>query len=58
METAGVGGIVSQSNYSYSLDVEKIDCDYYTYLTTGQPEFHGEYMVQYSWAEETCGLLW
>ena len=58
METAGVGGIVSQSNYSYSLDVEKIDCDYYTYLKTGKPEFHGEYMVQYSWAEETCGLLW
>ena len=58
LETAGVGDIVAQSNYSYSLDIEKIDCDYYTYLETGKPEFHGEYMMQYSWAEETCGLLW
>lgn len=58
METAGVGDIVTQSNYSYSLDTEKIDCDYYTYLKTGKPDFHGEYMMQYSWAEETCGLLW
>ena len=58
MEAAGVGDIVLQSNYNYSLDIEKIDCDYYTYLKTGRPEFHGEYMMQYSWAEETCGLLW
>lgn len=58
MEAAGVGDIVMQSNYSYSLDIEKIDCDYYTYLQTGKPEFRGEYMMQYSWAEETCGLLW
>lgn len=58
LETAGVGDIVVQSNYSYSLDAEKIDCDYYTYLKTGKPEFRGEYMMQYSWAEETCGLLW
>ena len=58
LETAGVGDIVIQSNYSYSLDIEKIDCDYYTYLQTGKPECYGEYMMQYSWAEETCGLLW
>lgn len=58
LETAGVDDIVTQSNYSYSLDIEKIDCDYYTYLQTGKPEFYGEYMMQYSWAEETCGLLW
>lgn len=58
MESAGVESLVLQSNYSYSLDVEKIDCDYYTYLKYGRPEFYGEYMMQYSWAEETCGLLW
>ena len=28
-----------------------------TYLETGKPEFHGEYMMQYSWAEETSALL-
>ena len=58
LEAVGVDAIVIQSNYSYSLDIEKIDCDYYTYLETGKPEFCGEYMEQYSWAEETCGLLW
>ena len=58
LEAVGADAIVIQSNYSYSLDIDKIDCDYYTYLKTGKPEFHGEYMMQYSWAEETCGLLW
>ena len=32
---AGMDAIVRQSTYSYSLDIEKIDCDYYTYLETG-----------------------
>lgn len=50
--------IIVQNNYDYSLDTQKIDCDYYSYLETGKPEFRGEYMTQYSWAEETCGLLW
>ena len=36
----------------------KMDCDYFDFLNTGRPEFFGEYMVQYSWAEGTCGLLW
>ena len=58
LENVGVDSIVIQNNYSYSLDIDKIDCDYYTYLETGKPEFRGEYMMQYSWAEETCGLLW
>lgn len=58
LEAVGADTIVIQSNYSYSLETEKIDCDYYTYLETGKPEFRGEYMIQYSWAEETCGLLW
>ena len=30
---------------------------YISYLETGKPEFHGEYMTQYSWAEETCAML-
>ena len=32
-------------------------CDYINYLETGKPEFHGEYMTQYSWAEATCAML-
>ena len=58
LEVVGMEAILIQSNYSYSVDTEKIDCDYYTYLKTGRPEFYGEYMAQYSWAEETAGLLW
>ena len=58
IEAVGVKGVFERNNYLYSVNPEKIDCDYYSYLKTGKPEFIGEYMSQYSWAEETCGLLW
>ena len=58
LEAAGVKEIFERNNYFYSINPVKLDCDYYTYLKTGKPEFRGEYMSQYSWAEETCGLLW
>ena len=57
LEAVGVDGIFERNNYFYSINPEKLDCDYYSYLKTGKPEFRGEYMSQYSWAEETCGLL-
>ena len=58
LDGAGVGEIFKRNNYLYSVDPEKLDCDYYTFLKTGKPDFYGEYMTQYSWAEKTCGLLW
>lgn len=58
LEAVGVEEIFERNNYFYSINPEKIDCDYYTYLKTGKPPFRGEYMSQYSWAEQTCGLLW
>ena len=58
LEAVGVGEIFKRNNYFYSINPEKLDCDYYAYLKTGKPEFRGEYMSQYSWAEKTCGLLW
>lgn len=58
LEAVGVEEIFERNNYYYSINPEKLDCDYYAYLKTGKPEFRGEYMSQYSWAEETCGLLW
>lgn len=58
LESVDAGDILIQSNYTYFLDTEKIDCDFYEYLKTGKPEFRGEYMTQYEWAEATCGLLW
>ena len=58
LDAAGVGEIFKRNNYLYSVDPEKLECDYYAFLKTGKPDFHGEYMTQYSWAEKTCGLLW
>lgn len=43
-----------------SVNVNQIDCDYYRFLN-GEPlamrAFHGEYMTQYSFAEETRAAL-
>jgi two-component SAPR family response regulator len=58
LEAVGAGEVFERNNYFYSINPEKLDCDYYSYLKIGKPTFHGEYMAQYSWAEETCGLLW
>ena len=51
-------GILNHSRGTYAVNTVMLDCDYYRYLKHGKPEFLGEYMVQYSWAEETTGLLW
>ena len=57
LERIGMEDVFERNNYLYSINPEKIECDYFTYLKNGKPEFFGEYMVQYSWAEGTCGLL-
>lgn len=57
LENAGMEDVFERNNYLYSINPAKIDCDYFSYLKTGKPEFFGEYMTQYSWAEGTCGLL-
>ena len=41
----------------YRIDTDLVKCDYLSFLETGKPEFHGEYMTQYSWAERTCAML-
>ena len=58
LEAIGMEEIFERNNYLYSVNPAKIDCDYYSYLKSGKPKFIGEYMSQYSWAENTCGLLW
>ncbi|MGN0553301.1 MAG: hypothetical protein ACI4I1_07950, partial [Oscillospiraceae bacterium] len=59
LESVGAGNVLLHSGiHSYSLNTDLIDCDYYRYLQCGEPSFRGEYMKQYSWAEETCALLW
>ena len=41
----------------YRIDTGMVNCDYIRFLETGAPEFRGEYMTQYSWAEDTCAML-
>ena len=41
----------------YRIDTNLVKCDYLSFLKTGKPQFHGEYMTQYSWAESTCAML-
>ena len=41
----------------YRIDTNLVRCDYLSFLETGKPEFHGEYMTQYSWTEATCAML-
>ena len=37
---------------------EKVSCDYYEFLEAQEkPQFFGEYMHEYSWAEETAGWI-
>lgn len=58
LESVGAESLLKKTNNRYSVDADRIECDYYSYLRTGKPEFRGEYMLQYGWAEETCGFLW
>ena len=50
--------VLVKTGTNYAVDPQLIDCDYYSYLKTGRPNFYGEYMTQYSWAEATCAFLW
>ena len=57
LKTVGAENVLCHETPSYRLDTSLLKCDYISYLEMGKPEFHGEYMTQYSWAEETCAML-
>ena len=57
LKSVGAESILCHETPCYRVDTSLIKCDYISYLETGKPEFHGEYMTQYSWAEETCAML-
>ena len=57
LKSVGVENVFCHETPCYRVDTGMLDCDYINYLETGKPEFHGEYMTQYSWAEETCAML-
>ena len=57
LKTVGAENVLRHETPCYRVDTSLIQCDYLSYLETGKPEFHGEYMMQYSWAEDTCAML-
>lgn len=57
---AGVESIVLKNRNSIALDCKAVDCDYYDFLhhiPYAVNAYHGEYMMQYSWAEITTAAL-
>ena len=57
LKTVGAECVFCHETPYYRVDTSLIKCDYFSYLETGKPEFFGEYMSQFSWAEETCANL-
>ena len=57
LKAVGAENVLCHETPCYRVDTSMIKCDYISHLETGKPEFHGEYMTQYSWAEETCAWL-
>ena len=57
LKAVGAEAVLCHETPCYRVDTSLIKCDYISYLETGRPEFYGEYMTQYSWAEDTCAML-
>ena len=57
LKAVGAENVLRHETPCYRVDTSLISCDYISYLENGKPEFRGEYMTQYSWAEGTCAFL-
>ena len=57
LKTVRAEEILRHDTPYYRIDTSLVRCDYISFLESGKPEFRGEYMTQYSWAEETCAML-
>lgn len=56
----GIERIMIRTRHERCLNRKEVKCDYYDYLQGKESAiraFHGEYMSQYSWAEETLATL-
>ena len=59
LERSGCEHVLRQQRGQMGIVPEAVDCDYYDW-NAGKPgaaAYRGEYMLQYSWAEETAGAL-
>ena len=55
LKRQGFEDVLIHSTNVYSVDVSKLRCDYYDYITgkaTHANSYQGEFMNQYSWAEQ------
>lgn len=61
LEAAGIAEILVRKYNTYAVNPKMFTCDLYEY-DKGDPaslnQFHGEYMVQYSWSEDTLATLY
>lgn len=61
LREAGIHEKILRTSWGkYSVDVDKVGCDYYDYLENkvgGVLRFNGEYMEQYGWAEKRKAYL-
>ena len=57
LKTVGAEDVFRHEAPFYRIDAGLIKCDYFSYLESKKPEFMGEYMTQFSWAEDTCAYL-
>lgn len=57
LKTVGADTVFCHETPFYRIDTNLLNCDYFSCLETGKPEFLGEYMTQFSWADETCAYL-
>ena len=57
LKTINAEDVLRHDTPYYSIDPNLVRCDYLSFLENGKPEFRGEYMTQYSWAEATCAML-
>ena len=57
LKAVGAEEVLRHETPCYRIDISLIKCDYISYLEGGKPEFFGEYMTQFAWADETCAML-
>ena len=60
LKAIGADSVLQRSYGMIKLDVTKVACDWYEYLVNkenGAPNYKGEFMKQYSWAEVENGTL-
>ena len=57
LKNVGAEDVLRHDTPYYRIVPNLLKCDYFEFLETGKQKFIGEYMTQYSWAEETCAML-